>query len=186
VNSKNASQGSFSTGYIVTWETVNTDVIITWELLDNKDGVVAYLWTQTPFSEKQLNSIGTKKFQVTLSNQTPGATLTYACKFAFAGGMSVTSYLSYKVGDNCNATSVETPQERQDFFYPNPVRNEITLQLVEGTHQLTVFNMAGMKIMDTTVENGNPVDVSHLPAGIYYLSVVTENKTMYRSKMIKK
>ncbi len=186
VNSKNASQGSFSTGYTVTWETVNTDVIITWELLDDKAGVIAYLWSQSPFSEKQLNSIGTKKFQITLSNQTPGATLTYACKFAFAGGMSVTSYLSYKVGDNCNTTSVETPQLKQDFFYPNPVRNEITLQIEEGIHLVTLYNMAGMKIMEAAVENGKPADVSHLPAGIYFLSVVTENKTMYRSKMIKK
>ena len=186
VNSRNASQGSFSTGYICTWETVNTDVIITWELLDDKAGVIAYLWTQTPFSEKQMNSIGNKKFQTTLSNQTPGATLTFACKFAFAGGMSVTSYLSYQVGKNCNATSVENIIDNQQFIYPNPVQNQLNIHLGDGIHQLSVYNLAGVKVLETMVESGKAVDVTLLPTGLYYISVATENKKIYRTKFIKK
>ena len=43
VRSREALQGSFTVGYICTWETVNNDVIITWELLDDRAGVIAYL-----------------------------------------------------------------------------------------------------------------------------------------------
>jgi len=186
VNSKNASQGSFSIGYICTWETVNTDVIITWELLDDKAGVIAYLWTPTPFSEKQMNSIGNKKFQTTLSNQTPGATLTFASKFAFAGGMAVTSYLSYQVGKNCNATSVEQVIDVPQFFYPNPVQDQIHFNVGEGSHLLTIYSISGVKVMETTIEQGNAADVAQLPAGLYYISVVNENKKQYRAKFIKR
>ena len=42
-----------------------------------------------------------KKFSLTLNNQTIGEEISYACKFAFAGGLAVTPYLKYKVGDKC-------------------------------------------------------------------------------------
>jgi hypothetical protein len=35
----------------------------------------------------------------------PVATISYACKFAYAGGLSVTKYFSYVVGHNCGVTT---------------------------------------------------------------------------------
>jgi len=96
-----AQQGSFSTGYNYSFVTSGTDVTFTFELLDtDKTGVIAYLWNQSPFSEIQMNGSGLT-FSTTISGQTPGATINYACKFAFAGGLAVTQYHAYTVGDNC-------------------------------------------------------------------------------------
>jgi endoglucanase Acf2 len=102
----NASQGSFSVGYSYEFETIGNDVKISFELLDDKDGVVAYLWKESPFSEIQMGLVSGKKFTKTISNQTAGATISYGCKFAFSGGLAVTEYLSYKVGDNCDGVII--------------------------------------------------------------------------------
>lgn len=97
-----ASQFSFSTGYKYEFQTVGNAVKVTFELLDDKAGVVAYLWDYTSgFAETQMQNAGGKKFTITLNNQTAGATLRLACKFAYAGGMAVTKQFEYTVGTLC-------------------------------------------------------------------------------------
>ena len=103
-----ATQGSFSVGYKCTYETVGTDVTVTFELLDDKAGAIAYLWKETPFAESAMTNVSGKIFSTTLSGQTAGATISYACKFAFTGGMSVTKYITYVVGTNCGGTTNDT------------------------------------------------------------------------------
>ncbi len=103
-----ATQGSFSAGYKCTFETVGTNVTITFELLDEKTGVVAYLWKETPFGESAMANVSGKIFSTTISGQTPGSTISYACKFAYSGGMSVTKYMTYVVGTNCGSTVNDT------------------------------------------------------------------------------
>lgn len=104
-----AQQGAFSTGYRATFETVGTSVTMTFELLDtDKTGVVAYLWKQSPFGEVQMDHVEGTKFSKTIGGFTVGSTITYACKFAFAGGLAVTKYISYQVGNDCSGGSSDT------------------------------------------------------------------------------
>ena len=105
------SQGSFSIGYKSTFATVGTYVTITFELLDNdKSGVVAFLWQESPFAEAQMEHVSGNIFSKTINNLTIGSTISYACKFAYAGGLSVTNYISYVVGSDCqDAIDVEPP-----------------------------------------------------------------------------
>jgi hypothetical protein len=103
--SKVASQGAFTVGYKCTYETVGSDVTITFELLDSKAGLVAYLWKESPFAESAMTNVSGNIFSTTISGQTVGAKLSYACKFAYAGGMSVTKYMTYVVGANCGSTN---------------------------------------------------------------------------------
>jgi endoglucanase Acf2 len=105
--SNQASQGSFSTGYTATFETVGNTVTVTFQLLDtDKSGVVAFLWQQSPFTEFSMNALGNNTFSRTLTGQTIGSTISYACKFAFAGGLSATKYISYEVGSSCMSLSL--------------------------------------------------------------------------------
>ena len=99
--SNQAQQGSFAEGYTYSFKTEGTSVIIEFKLLDDKPDLVAYLWKQTPFTESGMSSVGNRTFRATLSNQTIGQTISYAVKFAFAGGLAVTKYYSYTVGDSC-------------------------------------------------------------------------------------
>ncbi len=104
-----AQQGAFSIGYKATFETVGTNVTITFELSDtDKAGVVAYLWKQSPFGEVQMDHVSGLKFTKTIGGQTIGSTINYACKFAFAGGLAVTKYISYQVGNNCSGGGSDT------------------------------------------------------------------------------
>lgn len=107
--SSEASQGSFTNGYKATFETVGTNVTITFELLDEKIGIVAYLWNYTSgFTESAMTNTEGKKFSATLSGLEIGSTINVACKFAFSGGMSVTKNFNYVVGNNCGGTSTDT------------------------------------------------------------------------------
>ncbi len=102
--SSEAAEGAFSTGFTSTFETTaGGDLIITFELLDtDKVGVVAFLWEQTPFSEVQMANVSGNIFSTTISGKTSGTVVNYACKFAYAGGLSRTNYISYEVGTTCS------------------------------------------------------------------------------------
>ena len=99
-----AIQGSFSVGYTYEFETVGNDLKVTFELLDERDGVIAFLWQKTPFVETQMDLVSGKKFTKTFRNVSNGTVVNYACKFAFAGGLAVTDYLSYEIGKVCDDT----------------------------------------------------------------------------------
>ena len=96
-----AQQGSFDIGFKYSFITSGTNVTMEFELLDNKSDLIAYAWKESPFGETQMTKVSENKFNLTLKDQTIGEEISYACKFAFAGGMTVTPYLKYKVGDNC-------------------------------------------------------------------------------------
>ena len=63
--------------------------------------------------------------------------------------------------------------------YPNPTRGELKIENVE------VYNITGQKIIfNFQLSTFNSFDISHLPSGIYFLRIQTENGTVTR-KIIK-
>ncbi len=142
--SNEALQGSFSKGYIIDMSTSGTSVEVEIELLDtDRNGVVAYIWVQQPFSEQMMEQVGNNIFRGTLTGQKVGEKINLAVKFAYAGGMSVTKYFDYTIGNNCTGSSVEVP-----------TTNEITWRVQDGTlyiHSLenqpiTVYDLCGALI----------------------------------------
>jgi hypothetical protein len=108
--SKAALEGtSFTIGYKTTFETIGTDVKISFELLDtDKAGVVAFLRKQGDVAalEVQMTNVpGTNIFTRTITGQTLGNIINYGVKFAFAGGLAVTDFVSYEVGTDCALTN---------------------------------------------------------------------------------
>lgn len=106
--SKVALEGEFSIGYKSTFETIGTDVKVTFELLDaDKSGIVAFLRKEgdSPGLEVPMSNVSGNIFTYTLTGQTPGAIIKYGVKFAFAGGLAVTKFVSYEVGTDCAATN---------------------------------------------------------------------------------
>ena len=179
-----ASQGSFSTGYIATFETVGTDVTITFELLDDKAGVIAYLWKQTPFTESAMTNVSGKIFSSTISGLVAGSVISYACKFAFSGGMSVTKYFSYSVGSNCPGTGIEDIISTEPFFYPNPVRDVLFITLPEENNRLMLYDILGNNIFDRNVSGNYRLEMNELKKGIYFLGV-KNSKGYMTGKLIK-
>lgn len=184
INSKEASQGSFDLGYSCTYETVNNEVSVTWELFDNKVGVVAYIWSLNPFAEKQLTEIGLRKFQTKFYNLEIGSTLNYACKFAFAGGMSVTKYISYKVGDDCSTTANDAIGENSNVYGFNPGNSTLS-SFASTNSNVIIYDFSGNKINENILPANSVLDLSFLSNGLYLICVESKDEHVFKTKFVK-
>ncbi|SDG56196.1 GEVED domain-containing protein [Epilithonimonas hungarica] len=68
-------------------------------------------------------------------------------------------------------------------FYPNPVKDVLTVSSSKKVNSVSVYNTAGQLIK--TVQNTNTIDMSKLSAGVYVVKTDVEGKTE-TSKVIKK
>jgi len=180
-----AAQGTFSVGYTYSFQTTGTDVNINFELLDDKSGLVAYLWNYTSgFVETAMTNVSGKKFTALLTGKTAGSTIQIACKFAYAGGMSVTKTFSYVVGDACTSTGLENPSANAAFFYPNPVQNVLHFVLPEEHNRLMMFDILGNKVVDTLISSSYHLDMNALKTGVYFIKVES-SRGIINGKVIK-
>ena len=177
-----AQQGSFSIGYNYTFETVGTDVKITFEMLDSKVGLVAYLWKQTPFTETPMTNVSGTIFTKTITGQTLGSTINYACKFAFAGGLAVTKYFSYIVGSNCSL-GLATISELDQFSFKNPANDYVLISSKTAIDKVEIYNMLGKLVSSTNIET-NKVDIKNLTKGIYLLAVYSGDQKSVKKLIV--
>jgi hypothetical protein len=81
-----------------------------------------------------------------------------------------------------NILEVETGQFT---FYPNPVKNTLTLNAQNNIEQVTVFNMLGQAVIKTAVNSNNvELDMSNLGSGTYFAQV-TINGVIKTVKVLK-
>jgi hypothetical protein len=169
-----AQEGSFSTGYSFTYETIGTDVKITYTLLDtDKVGVVAFLRRQTPFAETQMTDLGGNVYTQTITGQTIGATISYAVKFAYAGGLSVTNYFSYVVGNNC-ALNTDVPTKANRFTFQNPAKEYLEIKSELPVDKVEIYSITGVLVKSTTNVT-DKIAIDDLPTGMYVLTVYSGN-----------
>ncbi len=149
-----ASEGEFSTGYTIEFETLadGTSVTVTAEIFDadKTTGLVAYLWDYTYTNdtfESSMGNLGDNKVSYTLTGLTDGSTISCAVKFAYAGGMTVTSKFDYVVGTDCSV-ELETIA---------PEMTSATLVAESETYQGAQITVAGT---DVEVEGGEAVAVT--------------------------
>ena len=87
----------FVNGYDYSFSTSGTTVTISFTEKEDYVGLVAYLWNYTNgFAETPMTVSG-HTATIALEDQTAGVELRFACKFAYAGGMSVTKQFTYVV-----------------------------------------------------------------------------------------
>ena len=180
-----ASQGLFSVGYKYGFVTTGTDVVINFEMLDDKAGLVAYLWNYTSgFVETSMANSGGKKFTKTLTGQTIGSVIKIACKFAYAGGMVVTKQFSYTVGNKCDGTAVENVMLSQPFFYPNPVKNVLHVVLPEDNCRLMLYDIIGNCVFDAKIPADYNLNMEGFKTGIYFVKA-DSSRGMMNAKVVK-
>ena len=178
-----ATQGSFTTGYNYNFETLGTDVKITFELLDtDKVGVVAYLWKQNPFSETQMTNVSGNIFTKTITGQTLGSTINYAVKFAYAGGLSVTKYCSYVVGNNCSLV-IDNNNLSSEITFNNPANDFVIIDSKFNIDKIEIYNLLG-NLVSINTANTNKIDVTDLSKGIYLLIIYSGDNKIVK-KLIK-
>ena len=183
-----ASQGTFDTGYGFTFATSGTNVTITFEMLDNKAGVVAFLWDQTSgFVETQMTNIGGNKFSITLTGKSTGSIIKVSCKFAYAGGMSVTKQLSYTVGNNCGASAVENVTNNKFFLYPNPTKDIVHFKSESSVRSVIIRNLLGQTVKSIELkESESNVNLSDMPKGNYMITAKLDDGRVLINRIVKK
>lgn len=177
-----AQEGVFIQGYNYAFQTIGNDVKITFELLDDRVGVVAFLRRQTPFSETQMTNVSGQIFTQTITGQTAGTTISYAVKFAYAGGLSVTKYFSYVVGTDCSL-GVITPTKSLVFSFQNPVDDVLTISSNLKVDKVEIYNLIGNLVLNTTT-NTNSIDVSNLSNGVYLLTVYSGTQKSIKKMIV--
>jgi endoglucanase Acf2 len=171
-----ASQGEFSIGYNYSFETSGSNVIFTFELLDtDKTGVIAYLWRQSPFQEQAMTSVSGLEFTTTVGGFTNGQNISYACKFAYAGGQVVTKYLSYEVGSTCDSFGIMDQSWAQSVMvYPNPASNRLTIKSLQTpVVKVELFSMLGHKVLEL-LDGFDRIYVDDLSDGLYFIKVYSD------------
>lgn len=142
------------------------------------------MWKQTPFGETPMTNVSGKKFTHTITGQTIGSTINYAVKFAYAGGMSVTKYYSYVVGDECTL-GVENFSTSQETVYPNPVETVLNLKLFEKKNTITLYDFSGKKVLQKDMKANSQIDMTSYPSGNYLIKIENSKGTSTH-KFIKK
>ena len=85
------------------------------------------------------------------------------------------------------ASAARSAQRLAVSFYPNPTTRELRVTLpatMAGEAQLEISDVAGRAVLRTRVRNGQTVDVSRLPTGLY-LSRLSAGGTVGVSKFSK-
>jgi endoglucanase Acf2 len=183
-----ASEGEFSTGYNYSFETSGTNVIFTFELLDtDRTGVIAYLWKESPFSEAPMTNVSGYVFTKTVGGFTEGETISYACKFAFAGGLAVTKYFSYQVGSNCSSlTTNELTWSRAIKLFPNPTKDIFSIESKQvNVSKVEIYSILGKKLKEYNTSI-TIFDIEDLSNGLYMVKIYSEKGMSTIKKLVKK
>ena len=73
-------------------------------------------------------------------------------------------------------------------FYPNPVKDKFVIEspVITGKSQVSIFNVGGRKLSEQKITGDKrEIDISNLPAGIYIIKLINEQKII-TGKIIKK
>lgn len=71
-------------------------------------------------------------------------------------------------------TSVYQPEKQ--LIYPNPVTDLLTIEIA-GAANIKITNLQGAVVYGTQLQQSGTISLSHLPAGLYVVSVISNGKT---------
>jgi hypothetical protein len=85
-------------------------------------------------------------------------------------------------------TMVGDRQTTEVKIYPNPASNRISIEMpgINGHHNLAIVNLEGVPLINKMItESKTQLDISNLPAGIYFVRLTGE-KTVQVGKFVKR
>ena len=112
--------------------------------------------------------------RLTLTGLTPGSTI-FARVWEFGGDNTEPFAISAYNG----TLSTSTFEDASEFtYFPNPVRNELTLKSQNNIENISVFNMLGQEVIRTAPNALETVlDTNALTQGAYFVQVTVNNVT---------
>lgn len=108
------------------------------------------------------------------------------------GGWLTTQRFNIIIDEGAVVNTVAPIAEAEFLLYPNPAKNELFVELLQGTNddiQVSLLNVQGQLISTNTyssTSNRIKLDVSNLASGVYLVSVNTPSGTMTKKVSITK
>jgi hypothetical protein len=83
---------------------------------------------------------------------------------------------SVGIFDTIGQTTISIEENEVRFgIYPNPVDSHLYLNINDDVKEISIYNMLGIQVYQTTNYNGNSINVSELNNGMYLIKVTTAN-----------
>ena len=79
-------------------------------------------------------------------------------------------------------TSVQEQDLQHVSLYPNPAKGKVIIEGIQPA-EVQVFNDLGQLVK--TVQGTNEINISNLKQGVYFVSIITENKERFIRKIVK-
>ncbi len=100
---------------------------------------------------------------------------------------SYSNYWVLHVTDTVDYTTWQVPEwprplDEALLVYPNPTNGTVTIGGL-GVAEVKVYNVLGQLV--NTVQGTNEINISNLKQGVYFVSIITENKERFIRKIVK-
>ena len=100
---------------------------------------------------------------------------------------SYSNYWVLHITDTVDYTTLQVPEwprplDEVILVYPNPTNGTVTIGGL-GVAEVKVYNVLGQLVK--TVQGTNEINISNLKQGVYFVSIITENKERFIRKIIK-
>lgn len=98
-----------------------------------------------------------------------------------------TNFDSFMTVDaTCTQLGINEVNNKKVSFYPNPVKDILTVTSKQKIETVHVYNVAGQKMNISSKLNNNQIDMSKLAPGVYIISTITADGQNESFKVIKK
>jgi hypothetical protein len=84
---------------------------------------------------------------------------------------------------NVSIETIFSENEQGILVYPNPAKNQLWLKGLNERAQVQMLDVHGKLIQQWQIEDNSPLNLANVPAGVYFLSIRTKQKSSY-SKVI--
>lgn len=90
-----------------------------------------------------------------------------------------------KLNLDLEGMNVNDPTETKSSMtlYPNPTSNKFHINTDLEIEEIKIYNASGQSVLTT---QQNPIDITHLPSGVYFMKIWTKDGKQITSKIIKK
>lgn len=142
-----------------------------------------------PFDSSSFENKGFFKYYITTEPLTSGNFIENkaAIYFDYAAAVLTNETFNY-LGHLQSGVEGDENKEEQIIVYPNPSNGVFTVQLKDASHYKgSLFNINGqtvLPVINSVSNNQMIINIAHLPPGIYFLTLLSDNKLPNTIKLV--
>lgn len=110
----------------------------------------------------------------------------YTIQWTYTDSLGNSSTQEQQLEIICEETNIKNVEKLQANIYPNPANTSIAITLTKKDHyQIALINALGQVALEQN-ENGDliKIDVAHLPEGLYFLTIKSNNGAQSNHKVL--